>query len=69
MEVLPGDTGGDPYVIDGYAKDQETIIRHREWIEEFVRENLEVEYEYSKLFWNKSDDSDQFIFRLEFHKE
>jgi hypothetical protein len=52
------------HIIDGEAKDQETIIRQRQHIEDFVTENIS-EFTRSKLYWNMTE-SGTFQFELHF---
>jgi len=44
------DTSAD-HIMSGEAKDQETIIRQRDYIEEIVRETV-GNFTSSKLYWN-----------------
>ena len=53
------------YVLKGEALDQETIIRQRPWIEDYVRESLGKEFSKTKLTWNLMRNGN-FKFRLDF---
>jgi hypothetical protein len=52
------------YIIDGEAKDQETIIRQRSHIEEFVKDTISP-FSRSMLYWNMTEKG-TFEFELHF---
>lgn len=53
-------------VITGEALDQETIIRQRSYIEDYVRENMNANFRKTKVFWDMND-SGNFSFSVEFY--
>jgi len=52
------------YSVTGEAKDQETIVRQRQAIEEYVRESGE-DFSRTELFWNLNEDGN-FDFEIKF---
>lgn len=53
--------------VDGEALDQETIIRLRPIIQDYVKNDLNVYFKYSKLIWNKNKENDNFNFIINFY--
>ena len=56
------------FVVKGDAKDQETIIKLRPWIEDQAR----IEYgdfKYTKLFWNMDHETGLFIYEIHFFSD
>lgn len=56
------------YVLPGEATDQETIIRLRKSIEEYVREEEGINFSTTELFWEMNQDKGTFNFELHFFK-
>lgn len=54
------------YVINGVAIDQETIIRQRPLIEDYVRENSGKSFRKTSVKWNMNPDGN-FDFSIEFY--
>jgi hypothetical protein len=54
------------YTINGTALDQETIIRQRPLIEDYVRENSGKRFRKTSVKWNMND-SGTFDFNIEFY--
>jgi len=54
------------YTINGIALDQETIIRQRPLIEDYVRENSGKRFRKTSVKWNMND-SGTFDFNIEFY--
>jgi hypothetical protein len=52
------------HIVDGEAKDQETILRQRPSIEEYIAETM-GNVERTKLYWNMTDKG-TFEFELHF---
>lgn len=53
-------------VITGEAIDQETIIRQRPQIEDYVRENMKTKFRKTKVFWDMNKKG-YFDFSVEFY--
>jgi hypothetical protein len=53
-------------VINGTAIDQETIIRQRSCIEDYVRENSGKQFRKTNVKWNMNDQG-HFDFTIEFY--
>ncbi len=56
------------HVVDGEAADQETIIRLRPYIEEYVKESW-GDFDHSDLFWECNVEKMTFNYQLYFYKE
>lgn len=54
------------YVVSGVAIDQETIIRQRPQIEDYVRVDFKKKFRKTNVKWNMNDDG-HFDFRIEFY--
>jgi hypothetical protein len=52
------------HIVDGVAKDQETILRQRPTIEEYIADTMQP-VERTKLYWNMTDKG-TFEFALHF---
>jgi hypothetical protein len=55
------------HMVDGTALDQETIIKQRMQIEDYVRDNV-IRFDRTELYWNRTDDG-AFEFQLHFFVE
>lgn len=55
------------HVENGIARDSEYIVRTRGWMEDFVREDMNVDFSYTKLFWDFVPKTKQFKFKLKFY--
>lgn len=53
------------YMLDGTATDGEAIIRLRPTLEAYAREDENIEYDFTKLFWNLNEQG-SFDFELHF---
>lgn len=53
-------------VINGEAIDQETIIRQRPLIEDYVRHDMKVKFRKTKVFWDMNNKG-YFNFSIEFY--
>ena len=53
-------------MINGTAIDQETIIRQRSYIEDYVRENSGKQFRKTNVKWNMNDQG-HFDFTIEFY--
>lgn len=58
------DEAAPDHVVDGEAKDQETILRQRPSIEEYIAETY-GDIERTKLYWNMTEKG-TFSFELHF---
>ena len=54
------------HVINGTAIDQETIIRQRSYIEDYVRENSGKQFRKTNVKWNMNNQGN-FYFTIEFY--
>lgn len=54
------------YTISGVALDQETIVRQRPWIEDYVRENSGKTFRKTFVKWNMNQEGN-FDFTIEFY--
>lgn len=54
------------YTITGEAIDQETVIRQRPLIEDYVRENSGKKFRKTSIKWNMNDIGN-FDFKIEFY--
>lgn len=54
------------HVINGTAVDQETIIRQRSYIEDYVRENSGKKFRKTNVKWNMNNQGN-FDFTIEFY--
>ncbi len=55
------------YVLQGVAKDQETIIRLRPWIEDEVQKSREGLDSKTKLYWNLDQQTGLFDYEVRFY--
>ena len=60
---MPDEAREPDHIIDGEAKDQETIIRQRSHIEEFITDTMGP-FSKSKLYW---DMTNRGTFHFELH--
>jgi len=61
--LMPDEAREPDHIIDGEAKDQETIIRQRSHIEEFIADTMGP-FSKSKLYW---DMTNRGTFHFELH--
>lgn len=61
---MSNDDDKPDHVVDGEAKDQETILRQRKHIEDFVSSNF-GDIKETKLYWNMTEKG-TFHFELHF---
>ena len=54
------------YIIEGEALDQETIIRIRPQIEQYVRDDLKKHFKKTNITWDMNSKGN-FNFKLEFY--
>lgn len=54
------------YTVKGVAIDQETIIRQRGMIEDYVRQDMRKKFRKTSVSWNMND-SGNFDFSIEFY--
>jgi hypothetical protein len=55
------------HVENGIARDSEYILRIRGWIEDVVREDQNIQFAFTKLFWDFVPETNQFKFKLKFY--
>jgi archaellum biogenesis ATPase FlaH len=53
--------------VKGEALDQETVIRLRSKIENYIRDDMQVTFKYTKVIWNKNEHNDNFNFIINFY--